>query len=89
MERKGALPVEYMNHCDIAAWYGSGALNRAVPIAGVGTVCPDKFLGGELLVGVMPAHHRLGRQKAAHGGGILCQHRLPVAIQQRCAVGHL
>ena len=30
MERKGALPVEYMNHCDIAAWYGSGALNRAL-----------------------------------------------------------
>ena len=41
---------------------GNDLLHFAVPFAGVFAVCPDKFLHGEMLVGVMPVHKGIGME---------------------------
>ena len=56
---------------------GNDLLHFAVPFAGILAVRPDKFLHGEMFVGVMPVHPGIGMEVFTDGICILPQNGIP------------
>lgn len=57
--------AEYMGGSNDMGIGGNNLLNLAVPLAGIFAVCPDKFLHGEMLVGVMPVYPGIGVRRVS------------------------
>ena len=69
--------AKYMGGSNDMGIGGNNLLNLAIPFAGVFAVRPDKFLQGEMLVGIVPIHPGIGVEVFTDFVCILPQNNIP------------
>ena len=71
MARNCAVLAVDMGYCDNLIARYNLPLHFAIPLTGIFTVCPDKFLHGKMLVGVVPIYPSVRVKKYLDGVGVL------------------
>ena len=77
MAGDASIFAEHMGCSNNVRVSGNDLLHFTAPLAGVFAVRPDKFLYGEMLVGVVPVHPCVGMKVFTDRVGVLPQNSIP------------